>query len=368
MKAGIITWHQEINHGAVLQAYALQRFLESNNCEVVLLDHSRSLISMDDRFLVKLKRRIKKLTPQKIRDVYKTKEWNAEKRAIFTNFRNMRINAGESYSVSQELDIAVIGSDMVFDFYEGYNPYAYGINVASPHIISYAASFGYTTKDLLDSFYAKEEISNGLKAMDAIGCRDNNSIALASALAPGKQISKNIDPVLLYGFQEEARTWVNDSVGDFSKPYILVYSYSFNMDSKDEVNAVRSLAKSLNCEVISIGYWHAWCDRNINADPELFVRLFSNARFVVTDTFHGTVFSLLFNRQFRTVIRKNSFKVCDLLEDLKATEFIARDANSIASASNNIIDYSSINLNIDAFRMKSADYLLSELSRAGKTI
>ncbi len=359
MKAGIITWHKEINHGAVLQAYSTQSFLEQNGCEAVLLDHVRSEISMDDRLGEKLARWSKKLTPSKVKTVFETRKWNEEKVKAFSSFRDKFIHQGQHYAEGQGLDVAVIGSDMVFDFYEGYNPYVYGHGVASPKVVSYAASFGYTTHELLSSFEYRETIRDGIANMAAVGCRDNNTITLVKELVPDARIAKTIDPVLLYGFSVEAKTW--GKPGSFEKPYVLVYSYSFNMDKRDEVCAIRKLANDLGCVIVSVGYWHPWCDYNVNADPEQFVRLFSDAEFVVTDTFHGTVFSLIFEKQFRTIIRKNSFKVRDLLEDLSAIEAIATNTDEVEAAASHPLDYVAINKQLDELRRTSSKFLLEQV-------
>lgn len=359
MKAGIITWHKEINHGAVLQAYATQSFLEHHGCEAILLDHNRSEISMDDRPTEKLARWAKKLTPSKIKTVFETRKWNQEKAASFHAFRDRFIKQGGLYSEEQGINIAVVGSDMVFDFYEGFNPYVYGIGVAAPKVISYAASFGYTTHDLLSHFEHRDEIRDGISKMAAVGVRDKNTMSLVRELVPSANVVKTIDPVLLYGFGEESKVW--GEAGDFGKPYILIYSYSFNMDSRSEVAAIRKLANDLGCAIVSVGYWHPWCDFNVNADPEQFVRLFSDAAYVVTDTFHGTVFSLIFEKQFRTIIRKNSFKVRDLLDDLSASSFIATNSHEIELAASHLIDYSPINENLCELRERSGKFLLEQV-------
>lgn len=359
MKAGIITWHKEINHGAVLQAYATQSYLEQHGCEAILLDHNRSEISMDDRITEKLSRWAKKLTPTKIKTVFETRKWNQEKTALFRNFRSRYIHQGGFYSDNQDIDIAVVGSDMVFDFYEGFNPYVYGIGVAAPKIISYAASFGYTTSELLSHFDHREDIRDGISKMAAVGVRDSNTMKLVKELVPAATTVKTIDPVLLYGFSDEAKKW--GKPGDFGKPYILIYSYSFNMDSRSEVAAIRKLANDLGCVLVSVGYWHPWCDFNVNADPEQFVRLFADASYVITDTFHGTVFSLIFEKQFRTIIRKNSFKVRDLLEDLSASSFIAASPLEIESAASHAIDYGPVIERLSELRERSGKFLLEQV-------
>lgn len=360
MKVGIITWYKEINHGAALQAYSTQQFLRDRGIDAVLLDHERSCASMDDRLGERLKRWSKKLHPLKALTAVKARRWNESKRVRFAEFREHNFCQGKNYAENQGLDAAIVGSDMVFDFYEGYNPYMYGRGVAAPQLLAYAASFGYTTAELLDNFEKKDEIADLLSSFAAVGCRDDNTIDLVRRLAPSSEVTKTVDPVLLYGFEREREIWgKEDSKED--RPYILIYSYPFNMDDRHEIEAIRELAHRTNCKIVSVGYYHPWCDENRNADPEEFVRLFSDAEYVVTDTYHGVVFSLLFEKQFRTVVRRNAFKVCDLLKEVGGEDLIISCPADIVSMPEDRIDYNTISVKIDSMRRKSAQFLLGQL-------
>lgn len=365
-KIGILTWHKTVNHGAVLQAYASQKILEGLGCEPVLLDYQRAVGSMDDILPRKLKRWGSKLTPSKLKTVFANKDFGVEKAAMFEVFRRDCLLLGDRYDREPELNAVMIGSDMVFDFYEGYNPFMYGKDVSAPYVFSYAACFGYATRILLDSFDHKSEIETLLQRMDYIGYRDENTRDLVSYLAPAVPIEKNIDPVLLYAFSKERKKWRSYGWAK-EKPYILVYSYTYNLDSKEEITYVRRLARELGCKIVSVGYCHLWCDEIINADPKEFVELFENARLVITDTFHGTVFSLTFAKDVRVIIRRNAFKVLDLLSDLRIVDQVVVNPKHLYTdefSGSEVYDHAAVQEQIAVLRERSMNYLRLRIAEA----
>lgn len=366
-KVGVLTWHKTLNHGAVLQAYASQKILESLGCEPVLLDYERASGNMDDTLHSRIKRWTSKLTPTKLKTVFATKAFLAEKSTKFENFRQGYLVLGDRYDREPSIDVAMIGSDMVFDFYEGYNPFMYGEGVDAPYIFSYAACFGYVTRALLDSFEYKGEIASLLKRLNYVGYRDENTHDLVRYLAPEIATEKNIDPVLLYAFSQEREIWCSHGWAK-AKPYILVYAYTYNLDSPEEISYIQSLARQLNCRVVAVGYCHLWCDEVINADPREFVELFENARLVVTDTFHGTVFSLAFDKDVRVIVRRNAFKVLDLLDDLDISNQVVVDLNhssrSSITSDSGMYDHAAVQERISVLREASKAYLCERIEEA----
>lgn len=366
-KVGILTWHKTLNHGAVLQAYASQKVLEGLGCEPILLDYERALDNMGDVLPSKLRRWAGKLAPLKLKTVFATKAFNNNKAARFEGFRQDYLALGDRYDRESALDAVMIGSDMVFDVYEGYNPFMYGKGVNAPYVFSYAACFGYATRNLLDSFEHKREIESLLGRMNYIGYRDENTRELVGYLAPGVPAEKNVDPVLLYAFSREREGWCSYGWAE-AEPYVLVYSYTYNLDSKEEISYVRRLARQLGCRTVAVGYCHLWCDAVVNADPREFVELFENAKLVVTDTFHGTVFSLAFDKDVRVIVRRNAFKVIDLLEDLHLVDQVVVDPRHLRSdkASNGYGGYDHITVQerITALREASEEYLRARIREA----
>ena len=191
--------------------------------------------------------------------------------------------------------------------------------------------------------------------MDAISYRDDNTGKILKECC-GINGMKAIDPVLLYGFSKEKNMW-NKHRWDKQK-YILIYSYSYNMNNTKEVRDIKKFAKENNLKIISVGYDHPWCDEVVNADPCEFVELFNNASYVVTDTFHGTIFSLALNKQFCVTIRNNAFKVLDILKDLDIDPKLnAKIYDKLIYLTNKHLNYNDINLKIEELRLKSIKYL-----------
>ena len=360
MKIGILTWHKELNHGAVLQAYASQCILSELGVKSVMLDYIANEDNMDQTFSKKASRLLKKLNIQALKTRYKLKKWNNDKANAFENFRKSKCNLGNMYNVEKGLDKVLIGSDMVFDFYEGYNPFMYGKDVKSDYIFSYAACFGYATKTLLDNYSNKDEIIYYIKKLKAVAYRDDNTGEILREVCGIQNPVKTIDPVLLYGFREEQKKWNEHNWK--TRRYVLIYSYTYNMDSKNEVEKIKEFAKVRNLEIISVGYLHLWCDECVNADPKEFVELFANAEFVFTDTFHGTIFSLTFSKQFLVLIRNNAFKIKDIMSSLGLEKYLQGSIDDkIEFLKSNPLNYKNINKKIDELRMVSKGYINQQI-------
>ena len=139
------------------------------------------------------------------------------------------------------------------------------------------------------------------------------------------------------------------------------------MNKRNEISEIKKFAKRNNLKTVSVGYFHAWCDENVNADPKEFVELFSNAMYVITDTFHGLVFSIIMNKQFSLIVRNNSFKVLDLLNDLNiaydVNESVEKRLDDMIKSKINYDEINSILLNL---RNKSSNYILTQLDRGNK--
>ena len=173
---------------------------------------------------------------------------------------------------------------------------------------------------------------------------------------------ENVDPVLAYGFEKEITCWDNGKWKD--KNYLLVYAYESTMNDEIEVKAIKDFAKLNGLEIISCGYYHKWCDTCINADPKEFVEMIKHAKYVITDTFHGTVFSLLMHKKLCVIVRKNGFKIEHLLNSCELGNIIARTPSQISNVLQMDVDYD----NFDNWRnkesVKSLNYIKENIDRA----
>lgn len=315
---GILSMQRVINYGSFLQAFALKQMLLQNGAEEVhfidieagrpLMEYRPRPLSLAER----IKRQISLIC----------------KGAFFRNLRDKKFMPRLCKSITDcypllesgstkpvQYDLAVIGSDEVFNCCQasswGYTLQLYGQIDNAKEVISYAGSFGHTTYDQLINYGIDKEIGSTLKTMKAISVRDQNSFDIVKRLTDiSPQI--HLDPVLIYGYSKEIG---QDKVSSGEK-YMVVYSYSGRFSDKQEVAAIRAFAKKRKLKLYSIYCRYDWCDKAIIPDtPFEVLRWFKGAEYVATDTFHGTIFSMITRTSFCTFIRKsNTQKLTSLLE------------------------------------------------------
>lgn len=358
-KIGILTWYKSSNHGAVLQAYATQNFLEKHGIEAVMLDYDRTVTVTYSLF-----QRIMLAAPKIIngayfrRDLYNSFEKVKKKK--FLDFVENYLHIGEKYYINQDLDCTLIGSDMVWGLVQGYNPYMYGYNVNTKTIISYAACAGPDPLKFVKKLGKYEEIKQGLSRFDAIGVRDRVTCNYVKKICPEKKVTYTIDPVLLYGFESEKKEWIGGKWNNHKK-YLLIYSYNTDFDFIKDISVIKRFANKRNLSIVSCGYYHEWCDENINADPVEFFDMFANAEIVVTDTFHGTVFSIINHKEFVSIERGNSFKLRDLLERCGLSSRLTNVAKNVPEIATNKVDYTKYTEWIKIARERSCDFLIGNI-------
>lgn len=280
MKVGILTYHDAINQGAFLQAYALKKLIESMGMECEYLNyHSlRKTYRKYKRFLITkqpygLLFNIRKIG--RIRDVQKK----------YLNEKNIGEGAYDSI---------VVGSDEVWSYRQpsiDFKPYFFSIGLNARKIIAYAPSFGVMT---VESPFP-EIYSGGLKRFDYLSARDFYTQSVVRAVCK-RNVPLVLDPTLLYDFKEEESCPESD--------FFLVYGYKFE-DSM--VKEIRGVAQKYGKKLIAIDFYHAWCDKCVVVQPFEFLAYFKKADFVFTNMFHGTLFSIKYGKQF--VISSNNHKI-----------------------------------------------------------
>lgn len=365
MKVGIITHYDVHNHGAQLQLYALISQLRKWGIDAKALCYKKNYDFMghylETKYNISLRSipfYIKYLTEKGVKKTF----YNIQKKKILDNFRKKMKLVGEYYSEAQNLDVVVIGSDEIFSIEHGLNPCFWGMGVPCSKIISYAASFGPTTLSFIEKHNAEEFIKAGIEQIDMISVRDKNSQKIIGNYSKKDTIIV-CDPVLLYDFAEERK--INSfSVG--KKKYCIIYSYDNNMNDLETVNSIKSYARKRGLQIFSIGYYHKWCDKNINVAPIEMFQWFGNAEMVFTDTFHGTVVSLVTNAQFLTKIEMNKNKLAFLLEQYCVSERCVDSFLQVEEKSKKQIDYTVINKRIEKIRKDSFNYLKMALGNMEK--
>ena len=360
MKIGILSMQHVRNYGSFLQAYALKKTLESfgHQCEFVDIERGEALPGLE--------RNLKYLVGMAFKRYF---NWNA----IVSSFGRMKYQKmyyerfdkvylpelGIHRHTFSEYDLVVIGSDEVFNFNQraayGFTTQLYGAVKNAKKVISYAGSFGTTTVEIIDQYGIREIISNAMNNLAAISVRDINSFKVVKNLL-GKEPSFNIDPVLMFNYQKYA-------VEPKDKDYIIVYSYPNRIKGKEEIEAIKRFAKEKGKKLISICFYFPWCNETVIPHPFEVLGYMKNASYIITDTFHGCVMSIKFNKQFVALVRdSNRQKMSSLLDQFGLGERMCESFDNLNERIERKINYTPINLKIKEEADKSIAYLRDNCS------
>ena len=308
----IITWHKVPNYGAQLQAYALQSVLKGLGATVHFYDYKRNVHKHNIYTIITHPiRSLKNILIHKT--FYKQEEAFYEgKSKLLSQF------IGEVFTDSDDdmiYDLTIVGADEIFSIADGFNSFQFGEGIRTKRIISYAASFGSTSYGMICFFRKKRIIRELLGRFEDISVRDNNSKIIIKKLLQ-KDVGVFIDPVLLWDWKKET-----DCFAKQKKDIVLFYSYGTHQITDLEKADILNFAHNNGLEVVSVGYYHDWCDSNIYVTSLEFAELVYSAKYVVTTTFHGTVFSILFDKKFAVIMDStNRVKLVSLLDDFCANK------------------------------------------------
>lgn len=363
MNIGIITHHTVINQGAVMQMYALKHWLEGKGNNVFILNYVKNFDfepTEQKRYNISIRSIPFFLKEYLVKKGVRLTWFNVKKQLLYRKYISKNF-IFKSYALDN-MDAVVVGSDEVFSLAVGCNMMMYGHGVNTDHLISYAPSFGQTDVARIEKFHCRELIASGLKRFDKLSVRDTNSAEIIKTLT-GIKPTIVCDPVMLYDFRNEHADISRFHIS--GKKYLLVYSMDRWMVNPDEVNAIKTYAKKKGYITVSAGTFHKWCDRNIVCDPIEWLEIFRNAEEVITDTFHGSVLSIITNRPSFYYIRNlNSNKLMSLykcfgLENRILKKIDCHEIERIASSSP--IDFNLINESLMKLRKASEEYLLEAL-------
>jgi len=365
---GILSMQRVINYGSFLQAYALKQLLLQNGADEVYfidIEKGRELpgfeYSKNQSKWHKLKRLLQiiftGLLFQKIRDREFTKKL---KKSIEDCFPILELDK----AAPKEFDLVVIGSDEVFNCCQrapwGYTLQLYGRVLNAKKVVSYAGSFGHTRYEQLVQLGIDKEIGETMKTMVAISVRDQNSYDIVEKLT-GIKAEMHLDPVLMYGYEKE----IAERKVSYPEKYMVVYSYQGRINDKREIKEIVSFAREKKLKLISIFCRYDWCDEAIIPEtPFDVLGWFKGAEYVVTDTFHGTIFSIITGRRFVTLVREgNAEKIISLLSclGLENRSVIQRDDSvSVQKIVHNINQLFVLNILKNSKNMTDR-YLLAEV-------
>lgn len=365
-RVGILTFHNARNYGANLQALALQRKLTAMGIDNVIIDYEPKYI--EDSFglvVVDLWKKAERTLKGRLKFFLSTLlhlPWRAVREAKFRLFgdRNYRLTTRVYYRrqalaalmPQEKCHTVLFGSDQIWNsrLSHGLDSNFFGKDFPEGTVkASYAASIGP----------ARLEEDQQPLMEQYLSCLDHISVREASAaklLQPMTQtpVETVCDPTLLLEKEEWEKLCKPSNVrGD----YIFVYALELN---DRLISFAGRLAKEKGMPIVFFDLKNRYgCKAysRYTADPAEFIGYLKDARYVVTNSFHGTIFSVLFEKQFICIPNlSNPGRAEQLLQDLQLTDRLAEDAADLQTM-DEPIDYSQVRPKLRAQRQTAEDYL-----------
>ena len=315
MKIGLVSYHREPNYGTMLQAYALAYAIEREGTSCSYLDYRYVRKPLWRKLALKIANVLRLVKPGEFA-FFDTKEFRhiRDKFAIFhRNFipvSKRKYYADNIKSALNDYDMFMVGSDQTWSPYMNRNPYS--INFLQfveeeTKKCAYAPSFG--TLRIAKEY--GEQLSAHLNSFKFISCRERQNCAYLSSLLH-RDITYVVDPTLLLTAKEWDKIAVEPKLGKNS--YILAYI----LGEKDCIaQYAEMIGNKYGLPVYYIAtrpcYMHK---QNVldNVGPQEFVGLIRNAAYVVTDSFHGTLFCINYGVEFYSFAKREA-KTEEIMND-----------------------------------------------------
>ena len=293
-KIGILTYHRAINYGALLQGYALQEKIKECGADAGMIDYRSDFIENAYRTMWGLNK--KKLSSWKytIKGIHDVKTKKKKFRAFGEKYLNLtkKYDRSNVSATENEFDKIVTGSDQVWNMDVCGNDRAYMLDYVKDDRkkASYAVSLG--------SYKFKDDEVGLIKKFNNISIREKGSCEYVSDIT-GKEGHVDVDPTLLLTGDKWEKVVLKEN--PVKKPYIFIYSVH---PQNNMVEYAKKLAKEKNLEIYHL---HNRVKKEMkepgvnllfDCSPEEFLTLIHDAEYVITNSFHGTVFSIVYHRQF----------------------------------------------------------------------
>ena len=303
-KVGIITINGNNNYGNRLQNYALEKYLNEHN-------YIANTICVYDTKQI-LKNYIKKIIFLVNRNTRKAKFYQFSKKNIKTKYYT-------NYSFVNKYDYFVVGSDQVWNpYFASYNSDMFLKFSNKDKNVSYAASFGIN--DIPREYIG--EFKNGINNIRSISVRETQGKQIIEELTGRKDVEVLLDPTMLLTDTEWNKIIKRPRQYKGEKYILLYFLGNINENYKKEIY---KFAKKNKLEIINI------LDKNnkyYNCGPSEFLFLEKNAELICTDSFHSSVFGIIFHKNFLVFDREDkeknmSSRIITLLEkfDLKERKY-----------------------------------------------
>lgn len=358
MKIGIVTQPLFNNYGGLLQNFALQQVLKRLGHEPKTIDFvgrvsfTRYLHSTSKQLLISV---LKCRRPQ-IRPYVAIPTFRNPIMADFVNNHIDRTKIVHSYTKKiingEHFDAVITGSDQVWrPIYNRYIEDMYLKFVPdSIKKIAYAASFGVDTWEYNDK--QTKRCAKQAKRLDAISVREATGVELCKTYL-GVNTQHVLDPTILAG-AEAYKPLLKEKTEEQD------YLFAYILDITPEKQAyVESMAKSKGLKAIIQS-----ADKNATLSVEDWLSMIANSSLVVTDSFHGSVFSILFHRDFYSIVNiaRGGTRFSSLLSPL-GLEYRMGDVSQFTLTEPSPIDWQQVDKILDKHRQDSMNFLTNALKK-----
>lgn len=391
MRIGIITYHRAVNFGAVLQVYALSRFLSELGHEVYIIDYFRTVAQSKEFFsfhvwktafgmvyrnpfslllyvLDMLKQRVNKAErlKKKMRKQKETRFAN-----YFAKFRKTHLKlTSQTYNSPDdlrnnppEMDVYVAGSDQIWG--QGNTTFspAFYLDFGKKEVrrISYAPSFG---KSVIDKHW-HDDFKRNISRFDAVSVREKSGVKIIEDICKVKA-THTLDPTLLIDDYNVITENLKDK-GDFI--------FAYRLHQNDRLSSllsdlIKDISGKCGVEVKTVSTTDDFTSlgEDLVVGVEGFLGLIAHSKIVITNSFHGTVFAILHRKPFICFPRDDgkqgqNTRMLDLLSDLglMSRYFDPQQESEIARYISDDIDWTSVSERLAAMRKHSVDYLTNAL-------
>ena len=374
LKIGIITFHASYNCGSMLQTYALQTYLKKSGYDVEIIDFSNkgqkklySLYSSNKSLKYLIRNCLFYLHRGKILNNYK--EYELFKTSKF-NLSSSNYDDCSQIDVSK-YDVLISGSDQVWNVTIADFDDAYFLPWNHPHKVAYAPSFG--AKNPIKHFSDISKIKSYLMDFEAVSVRENNGRKWVKELI-NQDVPVVLDPTLL--LEKSDYEPIVDELIDIPEKYIFYYCPTYSIGFN---KMVRRISKKYHLPVVAFNS-KAYYLRGMDfsgfilpkyENPSVYLRLMKNAEMVITTSFHGTVFSTIFQKKFWVIKNGGMYatddRVITLLSNLgiedRLVEMPFDDSFDYCCE----VDYKKFSECLNIQRCKSQEYLSSVLEHIDET-
>lgn len=363
MKIGILTFHNALNYGAVIQCYALQQFLLARGHDVEVIDYRVPFIEEQKRFLSPTELRSRGFVALLKYVAIRLMVWPAWRKAIraFGRFMESQLHlsprVGTAADIPAGYDCILFGSDQIWSptLCRGFAPVFWGqFEKHGARFVSYAASMGEVS-DIDTAGW--QQVARRITAFDAVSVREE-SLRRSLQEHCGVSATVCLDPTLLAGSEVLDRIAV--------RPKEQNYVFLFNViDDPAASRFARRLSDQLGCTVIkgqAKPLLRSRRDKLVTLreglSPEEFLGYIKYARCVVANSFHAIALSIVFQTDCYALRSHRSGRVEGLLGALGLSDRIVDATASVNQTAS--IDFAAVNERLCQMRQTSIQFLQNQ--------